>query len=444
MKPAKFHILIPLFLDYYLFRYFEKLVPVLLKDGFKVTVVTFDPAVFKKYSAISNADLSVKNGPRVVRFFWNRARRPFYRFALWCVAWVWGLTLKLRYDFAILPWENQPLWYVISRFIPSLCAHNTFDFYDLDEAAERQREGIPKRRSLFKPPTIGHRKLHVWWHWDLDRIMGFRGANYFGGFSGLDYYTVTGSRIEENLKSCNVGVEGSPTQVLSIGNPSYEGFLDIPKSFTQGDRDALRSKLGFNLNDKLFVFFLSPSHFDDLKREEIVKVIHTIERKIPGSQYLLKFHPKIRREDPPQFQQALSAYGERVKLMTEFSGDEHNAKLILCSDAIVQKQSTVGFIAALFGHPIFSYNIVKTDYHDKLYEILDCSWHANSEKELEEAIDKFFTEEGRSELKLRQKKSCEAFCLANPSPCSSISKIIHAHLSHTSLAWNQAPAPQAR
>ena len=45
--------------------------------------------------------------------------------------------------------------------------------------------------------------------------------------------------------------------------------------------------------------------------------------------------------------------------MTEYTGDEVNARLVMAANAIVQKQSTVGFLVLLMRTPIISYNLIR-------------------------------------------------------------------------------------
>src|SRR3990172_734931 len=110
----KYRILVPLFHDYYMFDYFRLLLPTLVEDGFFVTVVTFDAQVKTKYG-YSHDRLQFVDGPRLVKYLSGRSGKILHRLLLWLVGRLWAANLRRRYDFAILPWDNKPLWYMIAR-----------------------------------------------------------------------------------------------------------------------------------------------------------------------------------------------------------------------------------------------------------------------------------------------------------------------------------------
>ena len=115
-------ILVPYFWNYYLFDYLKFLVPQLSEDGFDVTVLTCQKKVEDIFRDHGTKIVWV---PIILRYFMARSGRMPHRVCLWIRAWCWGLTLRRKYDFAVLPWDNKPAWYVLSCVIPSLTCHNT-------------------------------------------------------------------------------------------------------------------------------------------------------------------------------------------------------------------------------------------------------------------------------------------------------------------------------
>ena len=100
-----------------------------------------------------------------------------------------------------------------------------------------------------------------------------------------------------------------------------------------------------------------------------------------------------------------------IKQIHKFSGDVFNAQLVLCADYLVQKQSTVGFIAMKLGTPILSYNLSYTNYEDEMYEIINGSLHIENLEELSRTLPLLFEEGTLREIRARQEVACEKFCL---------------------------------
>ena len=375
-------ILIPLFYDYYLFDYFRFLIPKLLDGGFRVTLYTFDRRVAERYAA-NHPEFRLAFGNPLLRALLNRAGKTPYRIGLWIAGWLWGLRLTHNYDFAVLPWDNKPLWYIASRCLPSLTALTVTTFVDtdgmLDHMAipDRRRRSVAHRvllvldrvtRGHFVPKTKG-RILN---YRPIDRLLGHWAHGTVQGLSGISYFTVTGSRIGEIYESCGVGREGrlKQTRMSVVGSPAYEPVMGLPERFGEAERDRFAAGLGIDRCKRLFTFFLSPSSFSEGQIEEVATVAQLIRRRYPDATIALKFHPKTRAGESERFRARLNSVGDDLKTITEFGGDEFNARLILISDAIVQKQSTVGFIALLFRTPIVSYNLVATGYEDDMYRHL--------------------------------------------------------------------------
>ena len=143
--------------------------------------------------------------------------------------------------------------------------------------------------------------------------------------------------------------------------------------------------------------------------------------------------PKTRKEDPVAFKSNLESLGERLLIETVFRGDEHNAHLVLASDYVVQKQSTVGFIAMLLGKNIISYNLQDTDYEDDMYKVLDASVHVESIDELR-AVLRDIRNGDFVDLKGKRRDACYKFCLDTCEANKNISKVVQRHFDSQSRA----------
>ncbi len=64
----------------------------------------------------------------------------------------------------------------------------------------------------------------------------------------------------------------------------------------------------------------------------------------------------------------LKGLGSDLLVITEFGGDAFVAKLVLCSNSLVQKQSTVAFLILVLKAPMISYNLVDTDYEGDIHK----------------------------------------------------------------------------
>jgi len=433
-------ILIPLLYDYYIFSFYLKLIPQLINDGFEVTIFTYDRSVVDKYSQL-DVNVNITVGSSIMRALLNRSGKPFFRLILWGIGWFATYNLCRKYDFVIVPWDNKPIWYMMTRMIPSMTCHNSTEYADFDLTLEHMHPS-QELLSNFKHkvmllidkiwpgpflPKIKGSILSYSNYLIIDRLMGFRSPNYLHGFSGIDYFTMMGNRMKANFLNYGIGGEDHPTQITVTGSPSYEGILTIKKNFNDDDRNNTLKSLGINVNKNTYSFFLSPSSFSSDQIEEVAQVVETIGAFDTNSAFLLKFHPKTRKSDPPRFYERLSEFTDDVVLMTEFGGDELNARLILSSRCVFQKQGTVGFISMLFQTPLISYDLFPTDYFDDMYLLLGGSYHCKTPADLKEALTKISTDDGRKQLVSMQKNACDLYCYPELSPCGKISGIIQEH-----------------
>ena len=219
------------------------------------------------------------------------------------------------------------------------------------------------------------------------------------------------------------GLDTARTKIEVVGNPSYEGFIEYAASFTNKKKQEFKRTLGFDPDDSCYSLFLSPSSFSRQQIEEVEKVLEVLSEKRAGCAIVMKLHPSTKREFYEVFRGILNRF-DKFYLTGDFTGDNFNLDIVLSSDAIIQKQSTVGYIAMLCGVPIISYNLFNTDYWDDLYKYLDCSLHAESVDKLQSAFDSLDSESEMSDLKNRQALACDNFCKRINSPSREIARIL--------------------
>ena len=142
----------------------------------------------------------------------------------------------------------------------------------------------------------------------------------------------------------------------------------------------------------------------------------------------LKFHPKTNENDISQITELLKSLIDKHHTIKDFTGDDYNLDLVLSSEAIIQKQSTIGYMAMLTGIPIISYNILDTEYGDDMYKILGCSFHSESTKELKNNLIKLDDETELRKLLEQQKHACKRFCLETDSPLENFSEVVSSFL----------------
>lgn len=429
---------IPLLEDYYIFDYFRFLVPRLLEDGFAVTLYAFDQTCLEKY-AVDHPAYRGKIGGWWLRGLHNRHTRLLPRVLLWLSGWIWSAGIARNYDFAIVPWDYRPLWYAVARSMPAMTLSTTTIVMDPDleiedrclpESQEPGRmhwlaviaDRLTGGRFL---PRLGERteKYQPKLLW-VDRLMGWRATGHLLGASGATFVAVPGEQIRDNFVHFGIPKD----RVKAVGVPGYEFLHGLSQAFDEPARHRFCAEIGLDPARKIFSFFLSPSTFSQTMIDEVALVARSIRKRYADSIIVLKFHPKTRRQEPPRFRNALAELGDDLVLFTEYRGDETNARLVLSSHAIVQKQSTVGFIALLLNVPIISYDLLETGYQDRMYKILDASFHAENLVELETILENLESPASLAELRERQRLACQRFCLDVTSPCTEISKLIRGYL----------------
>ncbi len=408
----------------------EGLVKELQIRGYEVHLVTADKVVYEKFVKIS---IHTKYVPLIINLLLRRSGNMFVRSLLWLSGYVWLAFIRNRYDFAIVSWDNKPLWYLILRKIPSLTVHCTTDLMDIDTEITNRKsnksysivkflEGILKINLLprFCNVVLKHNKF-----WYLDKLFGMRSDNLIQGFSGLDYITVTGNKMKEVL--IDAGLLKKGTRINVVGNPAYDGFINIAKKFTNNKKIAYKKYLNFPEKEDLYALFLSPSSFSDTQINEVMLVFKTVLIHDKNASILVKFHPKTEARYVDMFRNLFSSLTSNYSILTGTTGDFTNLKIILSSRCILQKQSTVGFISMLVSKPIISYNFVKTDYFDDMYKVMKSSLHCESSDEMLRSLSKISRKDEMQKLKKLQKVACKNFCKSTKSASSNIVDVIDKH-----------------
>jgi len=442
MKAKRKRILLPLLYPYYLFEYLEYVALHLAEKGFVVKVVTFSEEVRTQYERIHD-HINVVNGPFLLRALLGRSGKVYARPFLWVVSWVWSCIQKRRYDFVILPWDNKPIWYTLGKCLPSLSSHTTTEFMNAKKTEEKYTETESRRGTRvvkfidsylwrgFLPRVGGSISKYRPLRLIIDRVCGFHAKNYLGGFGGSHIFTVTGEAIRENYVQLGLRKK----QIEVVGSPGYDRLIRVRDTFQDEDQKRFKEEHGLPLDQEIITFFLSPSTFSDIQKKEVMEVVGTLSKEKPTAFFVLKFHPKTVLEDIAFFKDAVDGLlqgSAQYKIVTDFSGDAYNAKLMLVSSCLVQKQCTLGFLAMMLRVPMISYNFYVTDYEDDMYEMMNGSWHVDSRQGLREAISFLETPEKQNELLAMQKRACEKYCLDGGDACNRISRIVASHLAASS------------
>ena len=426
-------ILIPYLYNYYLFEYLEGLTKELQIRGYEVHVVTADKVVYDKFVKIG---INSKYVPLIIRLLLRRSGNMFVRSLLWISGYVWLAFLRNRYEFSIVPWDNKPLWYLMSKKIPSLTVHNTTNLMDIDfeidtyksnknHAVAKFLEDILKVSLLPRlcNVVLKHNKF-----WYLDRLFGMRSGSLVQGFSGLDYISVTGNKIKDTLTSAGLPKKG--TRIHVVGNPAYDGFINFSSKFTNDKKIAYKKHLNLSENKDLYALFLSPSSYSEEQIKEVMLVVETVLIYDRDASILVKFHPKTEVKYIDIFRNLISCATSNYSILTGYTGDYTNLNIILSSKCILQKQSTVGYISMLVSKPIISYNFMDTGYSDDMYKVMKSSLHCESTDDMLKFLSKLNSEDEMQKLQKLQEIACANFCKRTNSAASNIVDIIDDHFSN--------------
>ncbi len=435
-------ILIPILNDYYLFDYFKILIPKLVNAGLEIDIITLDPKVVKSYSKIIKKK-NIKRGPFFIKFLNNRSGNLFYRFLLWILARGWVSKLKKKYKFAIVPWDYRIIWYLIAIKIPSLTINNTYNFTDIrlelenDILKNKDLKVFPNTFFLYLEkifdinilPKAGNYYLNYNKMWIFDKLMGSKRINNLHAFSGIKYFTVMGKKTEYNYKKLGVGTKINKTEIITIGNPAYENLLNLKDTFTNEKKLLFLKNLGIQFKRRVFTFFLSLSSFTNLQIEELDQIFKCIVKEVKGVWLVVKLHPKTGIIGINKIKFLLENLKANFTIINEFHGEIWNAKLVLSSECLIQKQSTTGYLAFIYKIPVLSYNIYHTNYYDNLYGILGGSIHSQNIEEFKKNLKLLSNTKILKKLKQDQEIACKNFCDIEKLPSKEIIKIIKKEIS---------------
>lgn len=426
----KKRVLVPYIENYYLMDYLTELSKALQVAGYEVTVLTADKAVHDKFH---KTNVQVDYMPAIIRLLRRRSGNVIVRCLIWLAGYVWMWSIKDRYDFAIAPWDNKPLWYLILKQFPSLTVHNTTNLMNLSFEIESYRsprnhkvaETIERILRMKLLPRLAGVVLKHNKFWYIDKLFGMKSENLVQGFSGIDYMTTTGHEIKNTLIEAGLGRLG--TQIIPTGNPAYDGFLRYADGFTEIKKVTFKKSCGLNELSDFYSMFLSPSFFSKIQIKEVTLVIESILTFDSNASLCIKFHPKTEHRFIDIFDNILSQKTSNYKIFSGSTGDRVNLDIILSSKCILQKQSTVGFIAMITSVPMISYDILDTGYYDDMYKYMRASWHCESTKAIIQSLSMLNDSVELQKLRELQDTACSKFCLQNDSASNSIIEIIDNH-----------------
>ena len=431
-------ILIPLFEDYYLFTYIYGLANRLEECGYQVVIVVTSESTAKKVRHLSPA-VEVRRLPRLIAFLNNRAQFMMLRLVLYAVTFFWvRLWLQREFRFSIVPWTTRPVWNIISRLVPSLTINNVSNLSVIEDSVAEHKFDYDAPQTMgvrvgFLLNRLGILRLRrvqgVLINFNgndvLESLIGLKSVHRENGCNGLRYLCVMGSKYLENYRE--IGVDPRTTEISVVGNPSYEFCYQLNSEFDQKEKQAFLEGSGLPPGRTLFSLFISPSSLSKDQINEIMMVIDTIAGVEDSAHFAVKLHPKTKAQSVCAVKDAMARLEGKVTLFTEFTDDVFNAKLVKCSKAIVQKQSTLGFLALIFRVPILSYNLVDTNYHDDLFKMLDISVHSETESQLREAIGMLDDPVALAAYLKYMGKMEKQYCRFEESPCDNVIAIIDRH-----------------
>ena len=200
--------------------------------------------------------------------------------------------------------------------------------------------------------------------------------------------------------------------IVVAGSPSYENFLNLKTQF-KSYKKIIFKKLNIPTTKKIFTLFLSPPSFTNTQIKEIIEITKCIVNEINDYWIVIKTHPKTRESDAKKIKILLSKITQNFTFIKRFYGDLWNAKLVLCSYCLVQKQSTTGYLGFIFKIPIISYNIHITNYDDDLYKVLGGSMHSETKEEFIKNLKQLSNESFKKKMILKQEIACKNFCDIN-------------------------------
>ena len=431
-------ILIPLFEDYYLFKYLYALANRLVERDYHVVMMVGSSHTSDIVRCMS-PEVEVRRFPRLITFLNNRGQFILLRLALYGVTFTWvRLWLQQEFQFSVVPWTTRPVWNIVSRLIPSLTVNNVSNLSVIEDSIAEHKFDYDAPRKLgirfgFMLDRLGIVKLRrvrgelINFNRDdvIESLLGLKSIHRENGCNGIRHLCVMGSQYLNNYRE--IGVDPRKTEISIVGNPSYEFCHQLHKEFGKEQKRCFLRGNGLPEDRILYSFFISPSSLSVEQINEIMIAVNTIGLIDDKAHFIVKLHPKTTTQSVKAVREALVNVESRATLFTEFTDDVFNAKLIKSSRAIIQKQSTLGFLALIFRVPILSYNFIDTDYHDDLFKLLKISFHSESEDDLKASIRMLDDPIVMKAYFKRMKHMEEKYCRFEKSPCDNIVAVIDRH-----------------
>lgn len=358
--------------SYYLFSYLRSIATSLVALGYDVHYYT------KKNSEpthFSESNVKLYGYPLLIKAALRFSGYSVGRVAVWVACRIWVNRLKHKgYDWAIVPWDNKPLWYLISNQFRSAIIQNTFDLLDERIIFDLEKDTRSKIvRCLYNwfgldlAPRFQNKILkHDSRTFVLDFFMGMRVQNLLLGCSGPDLFFVIGPSAKTTLLS-DVGC--CIKKIIVAGHPTFSEFIGR-RDVSEAEISRLRDRYFSNHQQKKIIsLFLSPSHLDLPKLREISNVFKSLPN--PNALFVnIKAHPKTNKESIRQLLDICEEQKLDYQLKVEFSSERENFDMIQASDLLVIKQGTTGLLALLTNTPIIVYNLEETKYFDDLFSYL--------------------------------------------------------------------------
>lgn len=428
-------VLLPLIEDYYLFEYFYDLANCLIKNGFEVVFIAGSVKTNKKIK-INCPTADIRRLPFVLSWLNNRNNKLPFRIGLYFILFCWiQLSLKREFKFAIVPWTTKPIWNLISKGITSLTVNNVTNMSVLEDSVDEHKFVVNNKATLgvsigllfeklkfIKLSRVNGKLIRFNGLTVLDHVLNIASIHNENGCNGIAHLCVMGDQYVKNYRA--VGVDPEKTEITVTGNPSYEFCWNLKKNFSAKKREKFLLENDLPFLQPIFSFFVSPSSLSVQQLDEIEMAIESIQCAESSAYFVIKLHPKINASSLEACRQRLKRFQPNMKLISLFASDSFNAKIMLCSKAIVQKQSTLGFLALNCRVPILSYNLIKTDYHDDIFEIFGFSFHCETNEEIKKAVHDL-NDKQALDLHLQKLEHKEKmYCRFERSPCQNIADLI--------------------
>ena len=430
MKSSK-RLLIIFPTEYYLFNYVYRFAQDATSFFSEVEVLTLDKFVLNKFS---ESNVKASFFPKMLIFAYKLSDYIILRGFTWICFRAFYFLRRNDFDVVFLPWDNKLIFISALAYFKSVTSHCTFNLVNIKDDIEQDKsmkkspfiDFFEKILNKDLSPKLQGVTLKHNYYWYFDKIFGMKSLSHVQGFSGVDLMTVTGIKIMDNV--LNAGISSLDVKIEVTGNPNYEGILEEADKLKKAGFDELYDNLSIEKDQDVFTLFLSPVSFSKDQISEVKLILKLIRSVYEDCFIIIKLHPSTQKRFTRIFNETCKEVLKNFLIIDKITSDTFNMRLVLLSKAIIQKQSTVGFIAMVLGQPIISYNLIDTGYYDNLYKHLDCSFHAESDEEFITSLHCLNSVDELARLRQRQEKACTNFCLRVNSPNQLIFEAIESNL----------------